>query len=107
MTTYRLCLRGPTGRIAKVRRYWASTDEGAAARARELLAEDPTLIGFELWDGSATSPRSGGGRVLVGTTGAEPARNRTGPIVGAIGPAFDLSEVSAAQSTPGVQGVLP
>ena len=51
MPMHRLCLRGPTGRIAKVRRYWASTDEGALARARELLAEDPTLIGFELWDG--------------------------------------------------------
>ncbi len=50
MANYRLTLRGPTGRIAKVRRYWASTDEGAVARARELLAEDPTLIGFELWD---------------------------------------------------------
>jgi len=54
MTMYRLCLRGPTGRIAKVRRFWASTDEGAVARARELLGEDPTLIAFELWDG----PRS-------------------------------------------------
>ena len=51
---YHLCLRGPTGRIAKVRRYWANTDEGAVARARELLAEDPTLIGFELWDGRRT-----------------------------------------------------
>lgn len=51
MTTFRLCLRGPIGRIAKVRRHWASTEEGAVARARDLLAEDPTLIGFELWDG--------------------------------------------------------
>lgn len=48
VTTYRLCLRRPTGRI---RRYWASTDEGAVAKAREMLAEDPTLIGFELCDG--------------------------------------------------------
>ncbi len=47
---YRLCIRGPTSCIAKVRRYWVSTDEGAVARARELLAEDPTLIGFERWD---------------------------------------------------------
>jgi hypothetical protein len=51
MAMYRLCLLGPTNRIAKVRRFWASTDEGAVARERELLAEDPTLIGFELWDG--------------------------------------------------------
>jgi len=49
---YRLCLRGPTGRIAKVRRFWASTDEGATAMAREMLAEDPTLIGFDLYDGT-------------------------------------------------------
>lgn len=48
---YRLCLRGPTGRIAKVRRYWASTDQGAIAMAREILSEDPTLIGFEFCDG--------------------------------------------------------
>ena len=51
MANYSFCLRGPIGRIAKVPRYWASTDEGAVARARELLAEDPTMIGFELWDG--------------------------------------------------------
>ena len=31
MTMYRLCLLGPTGKIAKVRRFWASTDEGALA----------------------------------------------------------------------------
>jgi hypothetical protein len=48
---YRLCLRGPTGRIAKVRRYWASTDQGAVARARQMLGQDPTLIGFDLRDG--------------------------------------------------------
>ena len=51
MTMYRLTLRGPTGKIAKVRRYWASTDEGAIAMAREMLSGDPTLIGFDLWDG--------------------------------------------------------
>src|SRR2546425_723046 len=52
MIAYRLCPLGPTGRVAAVRRYWASNDEGAVARAREILAEDPTLIGFELRDGS-------------------------------------------------------
>jgi hypothetical protein len=52
MANYRLCLRGPTGRIAKLRRYWANTEEGAVARARELLDDDPTMIAFELWDGS-------------------------------------------------------
>jgi hypothetical protein len=51
MTMFRLCLPDPTGKIAKVRRYWASTDEGALAMAREMLSEDPTLISFELWDG--------------------------------------------------------
>ena len=56
MPRYRLCLRGPTGRIAKVRRYWAGTDEGALAMAREMLAEDPTLIEFELWDGQRNVP---------------------------------------------------
>jgi hypothetical protein len=49
---YRLCLRGPTGKIAKVIRFWANTDEGALATAREMLAEDPTMIGYDLWDGS-------------------------------------------------------
>ena len=44
-------------RIAKARRYSASTDEGAVARARELLAEDLTLIGFEVWDGRASGRR--------------------------------------------------
>jgi hypothetical protein len=39
MPTYRLCLLGPTGRIAKVRRYWANTDEGAVAMARETVRE--------------------------------------------------------------------
>ena len=52
MTMFRLCLLGPTGKIARVRRYWASTDEAALAMAREMLAEDPTLIGLQLWDGS-------------------------------------------------------
>jgi hypothetical protein len=52
MTVYRLCLIGPAGRVANVRRYWASTDEGAVAVAREMLSEDPTLIGFQLWDAS-------------------------------------------------------
>ena len=51
MTMYRLCLLGPTGKIAKVRRLWANTDEGALAMAREMLSDDPTLIGFQLWDG--------------------------------------------------------
>jgi hypothetical protein len=39
---YRFCIFSPTGRIAKVRRFWAQTDEGAAAMAREILSEDPT-----------------------------------------------------------------
>jgi len=39
MGVYRLCLLGPTGKIAKVRRYRANTDEGAVARAREMLSE--------------------------------------------------------------------
>ena len=43
---YRLCLLGPTGKIARVRRYWAQTDEGALAMAREMLTDDPTLIGL-------------------------------------------------------------
>jgi hypothetical protein len=43
---------GPTGKIAKVRRYWANTDDGALPTAREMLRDDPTLIGFQLWDGS-------------------------------------------------------
>ena len=47
---YRLCLLGPTGKIAKVRRFWANTEEDALAMAREMLADDPTLIGFQLWD---------------------------------------------------------
>ena len=51
MTMYRLRLLGPTGKIAKVRRFWANTDEGALAMAREMLSDDPTLIGFQLWDG--------------------------------------------------------
>jgi hypothetical protein len=51
MANYRLCLLGPTGKIAKVRRFWANTDEGAVATAREMLADDPTLIGLQLWDG--------------------------------------------------------
>ena len=62
---YRLCLLGPTGRIAKVRRYWANTDEDAEAIAREMLRDYPTLIGFQLWTVGATSPTSGGGQVLV------------------------------------------
>ena len=37
-------------RIVKVHHYWASTDEGAVARRASFLAEDPTLIGFELRD---------------------------------------------------------
>ena len=49
---YRLCLLGPTGKIAKVRRFWANTDEGALAMAREMLSDDPTLIGFDLRDGA-------------------------------------------------------
>jgi hypothetical protein len=52
MTMFRLCLLGPTGKIAKVRRYWANTDEGALAMAREMLSDDPTLIGLQLWDGT-------------------------------------------------------
>ena len=52
MTMSRLCLLGPTGRIAKVRRCWANTDEGALAMAREMLSDDPTPIGFQLWDRS-------------------------------------------------------
>ena len=51
MPNYRLCLRGPTGQIVQVRRYWASVDEGAVTMAREALAEYPTLIGFDLWEG--------------------------------------------------------
>ena len=39
-------------RPAPRERWCASIDEGAVARAREMLAQDPTLIGFELWDGS-------------------------------------------------------
>ena len=50
ITMYRLCLLGPTGKIAKVRRFWANTEEDALAMAREMLADDPTLIGFQLWD---------------------------------------------------------
>jgi hypothetical protein len=34
-----------------VRRYWANTDEGALTMVREMLGDDPTLIGFQLWDG--------------------------------------------------------
>jgi hypothetical protein len=49
---YRVCLIDPTNRIATVRRYWANTEEGALAMAREMLSDDPTLIGFDLWDGS-------------------------------------------------------
>jgi hypothetical protein len=79
---YRLCLYGPTGRIVKVRRYWANTDEGAIAKSREMLADDPTLIGFELWDGSrkvAGERRRAG--VTPGSRGQEPAvrRPNTGP----------------------------
>jgi len=37
---YRLCLLGPTGRIAKVHRFRANTDEGAIAMAREMLGDD-------------------------------------------------------------------
>ena len=51
MTMYRLCLLGPTGKIAKVRRFSANTDEGALAMAREMLSDDPTLTGLQLWDG--------------------------------------------------------
>ena len=39
MTMYRHTLRGPTGKIAKVHRFWANTDEGAVATAREVLLE--------------------------------------------------------------------
>jgi hypothetical protein len=53
MTKYRLCLLGPTGKIAKVLRYWAQTDEGALVIARDKFAADaPLMIGFQLWDGS-------------------------------------------------------
>jgi hypothetical protein len=43
---YRLCLLGPTGRIAKVRRYWAITDDGAISMAREVLRDgsDPDRL---------------------------------------------------------------
>ena len=56
--------RGPTGRITKVRRCWASTDEGATAMAREMLGEDPTLIGFELWGRPAQARRGAKARGL-------------------------------------------
>lgn len=82
MATYRLCLRGPTGRIAKVRRYWASTDEGAVARARELLAEDPTMTGFELWDGTrqVAEERKRTGAILRDRNKVRAARrSRSGP----------------------------
>ena len=53
MTTYRLCLLGPTGRIAKVRRFCANTDEGALVMPRDILrADEPLIVGFELWNGS-------------------------------------------------------
>jgi hypothetical protein len=83
---YRLCLLGPTGRIAKVRRYWAITDDGAISMAREVLRDDPTLIGFQLWDGSrsvAEERRRAGPSPPVGNRRAEvdaprgPARRRS------------------------------
>jgi hypothetical protein len=75
---YRLCLRGPTGRIVKVRRYWANTDEGAVASARELLAEDPTMVGFELWDGPRQVDQE---RRRVGVSPASSVRrSRRGPL---------------------------
>jgi hypothetical protein len=76
MTTYRLCLRGPTGRIAKVRRFWANTDEGALAMAREMLAEDPTLIGLQLWDGPC---QVGEERRRAGASRGGRIRQQTGP----------------------------
>jgi hypothetical protein len=73
MGTYRLCLLGPTGKIAKVRRYWANTDEGAVAMAREMLGDDPTLIGFQLWDGSRQVAEE---RKRTGVTRADTKRRR-------------------------------
>jgi hypothetical protein len=70
---YRLCLLDPTGRIAKVRRFWASTDEGAQAMAREMLSDDPTLIGFQLWDGSRQVAEE---RKRAGVTQADTKRRR-------------------------------
>jgi len=73
MASYGLCLLGPTGKIAKVRRYWANTDEGAAATAREMLGDDPTLIGFQLWDGPRKIAEE---RRRAGVTGANTKRRR-------------------------------
>ena len=51
MVMYRLCLLGPTGKIAKVLRYRARSDEGALAIARGKFAADaPLMIGFQLWE---------------------------------------------------------
>ena len=51
-TPFRLCLVGPKGKIAAVRRFWSNIDEGAEAKAREMLRDAPGMIGFEPWDGS-------------------------------------------------------
>jgi len=48
---YRLCLIGLPGRPVAVRRFFVNTDEGAIVTARGMLSDDPTLIGFDLWDG--------------------------------------------------------
>jgi hypothetical protein len=48
---YRICLLGPGGQLAKVRRTWADTTEDALAAARDMLEADARLSGFELWRG--------------------------------------------------------
>ena len=80
VTMYCLCLLGPTGKIAKVRRFWANTDEGAAAMAREMLSDDPTLIGFQLWDGprQIAEERKRTGAAPRGSKRAHTRRSREG-----------------------------
>jgi hypothetical protein len=83
MGMYRLCLRGPSGRIAKVRRYWANTDEGATAMARDILSDDPTLIALELWDGTRKIAEE---RRREGLGGGGAPRRATGHIESVVPP---------------------
>jgi hypothetical protein len=49
MTTYRLYLLGPTGRIEAVQRFAAESDKNAVALGRRYLTNDSWFGGFELW----------------------------------------------------------